>query len=73
MKDQLKSLSFSFDWNRVTCVYNLVFLNCLNQIVLKELATSNKKYYKWTQYLFLELYKNGLAYQKEVYVFDLKL
>ena len=29
-----------------------------------ELNTSDQKYYKWTQWLFLELYKNGLAYQK---------
>lgn len=29
------------------------------------LATSNPNYYKWTQWLFLTLYKNGLAYQKE--------
>jgi leucyl-tRNA synthetase len=28
------------------------------------LRTSDPEYYKWTQWLFLELYKNGLAYQK---------
>lgn len=27
--------------------------------------TSAPEYYKWTQWLFLELYKNGLAYRKE--------
>jgi len=29
-----------------------------------ELITSDKEYYKWTQWLFLQLFKNGLAYQK---------
>jgi len=29
------------------------------------LTTSNPDYYKWTQWLFLILYKNGLAYRKE--------
>jgi len=33
-----------------------------------ELSTSNPDYYKWTQWLFLELYKNGLAYKKEAEV-----
>jgi len=30
-----------------------------------EVVTSRPDYYKWTQWLFLQLYKNGLAYQKE--------
>lgn len=30
----------------------------------KELATHEPEYYKWDQWLFLQLYKNGLAYQK---------
>ncbi|MBN1968396.1 MAG: leucine--tRNA ligase [Candidatus Delongbacteria bacterium] len=29
------------------------------------LATSDPEYYKWTQWIFLKLYENGLAYQKE--------
>jgi len=31
----------------------------------REVTTSEPKYYKWTQWLFLQLYKQGLAYQKE--------
>ncbi|HYE22115.1 MAG TPA: leucine--tRNA ligase [Verrucomicrobiae bacterium] len=34
----------------------------------KEINTSQPEYYKWTQWLFLQLYKNGLAYKKEAYV-----
>jgi len=30
----------------------------------KEVITSKSNYYKWTQWLFLELYKNNLAYQE---------
>jgi leucyl-tRNA synthetase len=29
------------------------------------LETSSPEYYKWTQWVFLQLYKNGLAYRKE--------
>ncbi len=31
----------------------------------RELRTSDPGYYKWTQWLFLKLYKNGLAYRKK--------
>ncbi len=48
-KDQIKSLSLSYDWDR-------------------EITTSDPEYYRWTQWLFLELYKNGLAYKKEAKV-----
>ena len=29
------------------------------------LATCDEEYYKWTQWIFIQLYKKGLAYQKE--------
>ncbi|HQQ89136.1 MAG TPA: leucine--tRNA ligase, partial [Oscillospiraceae bacterium] len=48
-KDQLKSLGFSFDWDR-------------------EINTTDPNYYKWTQWIFLQLYKHGLAYKKEMSV-----
>lgn len=31
----------------------------------REINTSDKQYYRWTQFLFLELYKRGLVYEKE--------
>ncbi|RPI18601.1 MAG: leucine--tRNA ligase [Ignavibacteriae bacterium] len=46
-RKQLKSVGFSYDWDR-------------------EIATIDSKYYKWTQWIFLQLYKKGLAYQAEV-------
>ena len=33
----------------------------------REINTSSHEYYKWTQWCFLQLYKKGLAYQKESY------
>ncbi len=32
----------------------------------KEVDTTNPKYYKWTQWIFIQLFKKGLAYRKEV-------
>lgn len=34
----------------------------------REVATSNPGYYKWTQWLFLQLYHRGLAYRKRAAV-----
>ena len=49
MREQLKRLGFSYDWER-------------------EVATAKPDYYKFTQWMFLQLYKNGLAYKKKSYV-----
>lgn len=34
----------------------------------KTVNTSKPEYYRWTQWLFLQMYKNGLAYKKEANV-----
>ena len=46
-KEQLKSLGYSFDWDR-------------------EINTTDPEYYKWTQWIFLKLFKAGLAYKSEM-------
>lgn len=48
-KTQLKSIGFSFDWDR-------------------EVNTTNPDYYKWSQWIFIQLYKHGLAYKHEMSV-----
>lgn len=32
----------------------------------REINTTDPKYYKWTQWIFLQLFKNGLAYQAKI-------
>ncbi|CAN7432464.1 leucine--tRNA ligase [Paenibacillus sp. LjRoot153] len=44
---QIKSLGFSYDWDR-------------------EISTTDPEYYKWTQWIFIQLYNKGLAYVDEV-------
>jgi len=45
MRNQLRQLGLSYDWDR-------------------EIATCNPGYYKWEQFLFIEMYKKGIVYQK---------
>jgi leucyl-tRNA synthetase len=49
MRDQLKQLGLSLDWER-------------------EVTTCSADYYKWTQWLFLQFFEAGLAYQREAAV-----
>ncbi len=43
---QIKSLGFSFDWQR-------------------SLSTTDPEYYKWTQWIFIQMFKQGLAYKNK--------
>lgn len=47
MRQQIKSLGFSYDWSR-------------------EIQTTDPEYYKWTQWIFLQMFKKGLAYEATV-------
>ncbi|PIP84135.1 MAG: leucine--tRNA ligase [Elusimicrobia bacterium CG_4_9_14_3_um_filter_62_55] len=44
---QIKSLGFSYDWDR-------------------EVNTTDPAYYRWTQWIFLQLFKKGLAYESKM-------
>ncbi len=46
-REQIKSLGFSYDWDR-------------------EVSTHNADYYRWTQWIFLKLWEQGLAYVAEI-------
>ncbi len=46
-REQIKSLGFSYDWDR-------------------EVRTCDPDYYRWTQWIFLQLYNRGLAYIAEM-------
>ncbi len=46
-RKQIKSLGFSYDWER-------------------EVNTTDPKYYKWTQWIFLQLFKKWLAYEQDL-------
>lgn len=47
--EQLKSVGYSFDWDRTV-------------------DTTNPDYYKWTQWIFLKMFENGLAFKDKTYV-----
>ena len=34
----------------------------------REINTTDPKYYKWTQWIFIQLFKNGLAYKDKIFI-----
>ncbi len=46
-RKQIKSLGYSYDWDR-------------------EVSTHRSDYYRWTQWIFLQMFKQGLAYEAEI-------
>lgn len=53
--------------NTKTMVEQLSRIGCMYDWE-KSVNTSQPEYYKWTQWLFIQMYKNGLAYKKEANV-----
>lgn len=47
--EQLKSVGFSFDWDRV-------------------IDTTDENFYKWTQWIFLKMFENGLVFRDKTLV-----
>ncbi len=48
----------------------LILSNIILSIIYrnKELSTTDDNYVRWTQWIFLQLFKNGLAFQSDVSV-----
>lgn len=68
MKGQLQQLGLCFDRYDGAGTNSPTTTTPLHGMGSGHLTTCDPAYYKWTQWLFLELHKHGLAYQKEAYV-----